>query len=291
MLEFTAGHLKCVKCASALSLEPIVCHEETEEGFLTCVGCRRNYPIISSVPLLVDDLSSYFSIRPSLAGQLLLSAKSDRMRLFVKETMRNVRYVSDDVTDLEKRWVGIYRNSAKSRFYTNVKKLVQNLPSCNLVLEHGCSIGLVSRHAAKTHACVFGIDKSFYGILEAKREQGKNSDFLVADSLQPPFGNKKFDLVVALNLLDIIEPDDLFRVILSQSGKFLIVSDPYDFERGKSSVKKKTTPEEVRCLVQDNGFELILGTKSLKHIPWRLNINPRLSLRYKVDLVAAQKKH
>jgi hypothetical protein len=149
----------------------------------------------------------------------------------------------------------------------------------------------VARESAKQNSRVFGIDKSFYGILEAKKHQRKNSDFVVADSLHPPFGNQKFDLVIALNLLDIVEPSELLHIVSHQTKKFLILSDPYDFERGKNSVKSKTNPEELRSYLRNAGFKLIQRTIHPNFIPWKLNVNSRLSLNYKVDLIVAQKNN
>ncbi len=167
----------------------------------------------------------------------MLQSKSGKMRSFVKNVLRKIRHASDDTSELKKRWVGIYKQSTRSKFYRHVGDSIQKLPSCNLVLEHGCSIGCMAREAAKRNSCVFGIDKSFYGILEAKKHQRKNTDFVVADSLNPPFGNQKFDLVMALNLLDIVAPQKLLQTMSRQTKKFLVLSDPYGFERGKNSIK------------------------------------------------------
>lgn len=238
---------------------------------------------------MLDDLSLYFSIRMSLGGKLLLLSKSDKMKLFVKDVLRKINHVSDDTSSLEEKWVGIYTRSMRSQFYSKIKSLMHKLPVSDLVLEHGCSIGKISRESAKRNLRVFGIDKSFYGILEAKKHQRKNSDFIVADSLNIPFGNQRFDLVIALNLLDIVEPRLLLQAISRQTKKYLILSDPYDFERGKRSVKLKTSPEELRLLVKNMGFKLIQHTARPNYIPWNLNVNSRLRLNYKVDLVVAQK--
>lgn len=240
---------------------------------------------------MLEDFAAYLSIRMTLGGQLMLMAKSSKMKSFVKSTLGMIKGASEDTSDLERNWRGIYKRSSRSKFYIRVKDSIQKLPRCDIVLEHGCSIGSVARESAKRNTRVFGIDKSFYGILESKKNQRKNSDFVVADSLNPPFGNQKFDLVIALNLLDIIEPPKLLHVVLSQSGRFLVLSDPYDFERGKGSVKSKTSPEELRLHLKSTGFKLIHGTANQSFIPWKLNVNSRLSLNYKVDLIIAQKNN
>ncbi|WP_166390591.1 class I SAM-dependent methyltransferase [Candidatus Nitrosotalea sp. TS] len=216
-------------------------------------------------------------------------AKSQKMKSFVKSALGKISPTSKDTSNLERNWSGIYKRSTGSKFYAHVKDLLQKLPRCDLVLEHGCSIGHVTRESAKQNLHVLGIDKSFYGILEAKKNQRKNSDFVVADSLNAPFGNRKFDLVIALNLLDIVEPTELLRTVSRQTRKFLVLSDPYDFERGKDSVKSKTGPEELRLHLRNAGFRLIQRTNRPSFIPWKLNVNSRLNLNYKVDLIVAKK--
>ena len=245
--------------------------------------------MISSVPFMLDNFSSYLSIRMALGGQLMLMAKSQKMKSFVKKALGKINRASEDTSNLERNWTVIYKRSMGSKFYARVKDSLQKLPRCDLVLEHGCSIGYVARESAKQNSRVFGIDKSFYAILEAKKRQRKNSDFVVADSLNTPFGNKKFDLVIALNLLDIVEPSELLPIVSRQSGRFLVLSDPYDFERGKNSVKSKTGPDELRSYLSNAGFKLIQRTVHPSFIQWKLNMNSRLSLNYKVDLIVAQK--
>jgi len=241
-----------------------------------------------SIPLLLDNLSSYLSVRAKLGGEIMLIAKNTRLRSFLKENLHKIKNPQNDTTNLEKNWSSIYKRSIKSKFYSHVKNSIQKLPKCKLVLEHGCSIGHVSNELAKRSQTVFGMDQSFYAILEAKRQNLKNSDFVVANSLNPPFGNKKFDMVVALNLLDIIEPLKLLKVILNQTKRFVLISTPYDFERGKESVKNRIDANEIRLHLRQNGFRLIHGTKQPGFIPWKLIVNDRLNLNYKADLIVAR---
>ena len=45
--------------------------------------------------------------------------------------------------------------------------------------------------------------------LECKKIFSKNNlDYIVADSLSPVFGKLQFDLILALNVLELIEPLD-----------------------------------------------------------------------------------
>jgi hypothetical protein len=140
---------------------------------------------------------------------------------------------------------------------------------------------------AKYHGKVFGIDKSFFALLEAKNRNLKNADFFLADSLKHPFGNEKFELSVALNVLELIEPLELLKIITRQTRRFVILSDPYDYERGKHSVKEKLDAKSLRIHLTKLGFKFLQNTGKPSFIDWKLSVNSRLELHYKVDLILA----
>ena len=280
--------MRCVKCSNDMELETLEGKNEIVEGILTCKVCNARYPIISSIPILIKDLSSYFSIRTKLGGYLMLHAKSKAIRSIIKKSLKGIKKVHEDTTDLEARWVKTYKNSSKTVLERKIQKIIQKLPCCNLVLEHGCSIGTVSEMLSRKNSHVFGIDKSFYALVEAKKRKIKNCDFVLADSLSSPFVID-FDIVVALNVLELIEPVELLETISKQSSRFVILSDPYDYERGKKSVKVRLDEKSLRKNLVRMGFAMMHGTKKPSFIPWNLIVNPRLELHYKVDLILARK--
>ena len=289
MHQSSLPYLRCVKCGHKLELEIFEKKNEVDEGVLSCVQCSGNYPIIFSIPFLVEDLSSYFSIRPKLGGYLLLHAKNPKIKLLVKKSLQKIKHAEEDTTDLEKNWAVIYEKSRHSSFQIKVKNFIRMLPRCTSVIEHGCSIGTISEILAKYHGQVFGIDKSFFALLEAKKRKIKNSDFFLADSLMPPFGDNKFDLSVALNVLELIEPLKLLKIITHQTRRFVILSDPYDYERGKNSVKEKLDAKSLRMNLTKMGFKFLQNTNKPSFIPWKLIVNDRLELNYNVDLILAKK--
>lgn len=219
----------------------------------------------------------------------MLNAKSKTVKSIIKKSLQQIKHVGEDTTDLEKNWVGIYKNSKSSSLETKLKGITWKLPKSNFVLEHGCSIGMTSEILAKRNGWVFGIDKSFFALVEAKKRKIKNSDFFVADSLSLPFGHKKFEIVVALNVLELIEPLELLKNIRLQSSRFVILSDPYDYERRKNSVKVKLYEKSLRSKLTKMGFKFLQNTNKPSFISWKLNVNPRLELNYLVDLILAKK--
>lgn len=288
MHEFSLRYLRCVNCKSELELQVFEKSDEIEEGLLLCKNCHSKYPIILKIPILWHDLSSYLSNKAKLGGYLMNHVKNHILKSILKDSLGKIKKNCEDITDLEMRWVDTYKNSLKSKFYLSIKKSLEKIPKSNLVLEHGCSIGHVAKNLAQKHKIVFGIDQSFFAIVESKKNDYENLDCFVANSLSPPFKETMFELVVALNVLELIEPFDFLKIISSQLKGILVLSDPYDYERGKNSVKIKLNSKSLRDELKKLGFVFMQQTGKPLFLPWRLNINKRLSLDYKVDLIIAR---
>lgn len=290
MYEFSLKFIRCVNCNSKLELEILKQQREIEEGFLLCQNCKAKYPIIQKIPILWNSFSAYLSTRTKLGGELFLKSQSKKMKSFIKKSLSQIHKNTEDRSLIEKRWARIYQNSINSKFYSIIRKNLDDIPKQNLVLEHGCSIGHISQHLSKKHEIVFGIDRSFSAISIAKKIKNKNLDFFVADSLDHPFGHQKFGLIVGLNLLEIIEPLNLLKVLSKQLKKgTILLSDPYDYERATYSVKNQLDSIQIRKTLQKIGFNIFPKTKKSSFIPWNLVINPRAQLHYNVDLITARR--
>jgi SAM-dependent methyltransferase len=287
--EFSLDYLRCINCGSVLELEVFKKHVEIEEGILECKKCKSLYPIIEKIPILWDDFANYISNRRMLGGKLANSVSS-KMRKFLKNSLsKNIKNI-EDRTKLEERWTVIYQNSMRSRFYSRVKNELGKLPNSKLVLEYGCSIGIISSFLAKSSQTVFGVDRSFNAIRIAKKESKENLDYFVADLHSPIFGKTKFDLIVALNLLELVEPADFLKQISGQIQKgYLIITDPYDNDRGKNSVKRPLDEVTLRQNLKNLKFKITPSTNRPSNISWSLKLNPRATINYKVDLVVAKK--
>ncbi|MDH3677902.1 MAG: methyltransferase domain-containing protein [Nitrosopumilus sp.] len=289
MKEFSLDYLRCIKCDSKLELNVFKKKSEIEEGLLECSNCDALYPIIEKIPILWNDFSNYITNR-RLLGARLVNSVSSQMKIFLKNSMNKNGKNIEDRTKLEERWTSIYQKSTRSRFYSTIRKSLRTLPNSKIVLEYGCSIGKMTSFLADSSQIVFGVDRSFSAIKVATREYKENLDYFVADSLSPIFGKTKFDLIVALNILDLVEPMDLLRQISAQIPRgFLLISDPYDNDRGKNSVKKPLDENTLRENLKNLKFKIIQNTKNPSSISWNLKLNPRTKLNYKVDLVVAKK--
>ncbi|MEW6044055.1 MAG: methyltransferase domain-containing protein [Thermoproteota archaeon] len=289
MHKFSLKHLFCVKCHAKLEAKILREGDQIEEGFLLCGSCGLKYPIISGIPILWNDFAAYLGNRPRLGGHLLLSAKNAELKSFIKNTLTKIRKTSNDLSIIEKRWCYIYLSNQKARFYSTVRKLTN--AGSGVALEHGCSVGCMTQHIAKHYDYAFGIDKSYYAISEAKRLAGENLDFFVADSLEHPFGKSRFNFILALNLFEIVEPKSLIKLFAKQLSKsgVLLLSDPYDFERGDKSVREPLYADSLREELIKNGFSIHPKTKKPSFVSWHLKLHQRASLHYATDLIIAKK--
>ena len=290
MHEFSLTFLRCIRCGSKLELDVFKKETEIEEGILECKKCTLCFPIIQKIPIIWDDFSKYLSERMMLGGKLYNSVSHDKMKKFLKHSLSNSKRNTDDRTTLEERWSKIYQNSQKSKFYSIIKNELDAMPKSKLVLEYGCSVGILSSFLANSNQNVFGIDRSFSAISIAKKIQKDNLDYFVADFMSYVFGKTKFDLILALNILELVEPKDLLQHISKQilKGDF-VISDPYDFDRGKNSVKTPLDELALRTSLEELGFAITAKTKKPSYLTWNLKLNPRTTLNYKVDLIIAKK--
>ncbi|MFB5633021.1 MAG: methyltransferase domain-containing protein [Nitrosopumilus sp.] len=287
MLPSSLEFLRCVKCGAKLHLDTFESGKEIVEGLLECKKCKLEFPIIQKIPILWDDFSKYLSSRRILGGKLYKLTNSAKLKSFVKKSLTSK---DNDRSNLEEKWARVYQNSRTSKFYSTIKKNLDSLSSSKLVLEHGCSIGIVTSHLANSNDLVFGVDRSYSAIEYAKKQFKDNLDYFVADSLTPVFGKQQFDLVLALNVLEIIEPQVLLKSVSKQITKgYFVISDPYDFDRGPASVKNPMDASTLRINLNNLGFKISNSTKKPSFIPWNLKLNPRATLNYKVDLIIAQK--
>ena len=261
-----------------------------KEGFFSCSKCNLKYPIISKIPILIDDLTQFFTNRPFLGKWLIKSSLTNTMKKFMKNKIPIISKSEFDLSAKDAFWTKIYRNNKNSTFYKNIKSQLSKIPPKNFVIEYGSSIGTISNTLALKHKHVFGIDKSFFALAEASKKSPKNCAYILSDAIKHPFGNKKFDLVLALNLFDIVEPSLLIKTISKQiSNGFIFLSDPYDYERGKNSVKKPLDENQIRTTLFQNGFKITTNTKKPTKITWNIKFNERISTNYLVDIIIARK--
>jgi 2-polyprenyl-3-methyl-5-hydroxy-6-metoxy-1,4-benzoquinol methylase len=269
-----------------------VLHEDTEvdEGFLLCTKCDRQFPIVGKIAIM-RDFANYLSVRPRLGGEMALAAKTPQLKSFVKRTLSQAKKGTDDISLIEKRWAQIYTKNRNSKFYLRMRRMLASLHLSGNAIEHGCSIGITAQHMTDLGIRVFGIDKSYYALSVAKQSADDGAEYVLADSMEHPFGKMQFDLVVGLNIFELIEPKPLLKMLAGQTrkGGFLFLSDPYDFERGAKSVREPLCEDSVRGKIKSYGFTITQRTQRPSRIAWNLRLYDRAILQYLVDVVVAKK--
>ncbi len=88
--------LFCVKCNGELVLEILNESSEINEGFLYCNKCKLKFPIISKIPLMLENLSQFLENRPSLGGFLLKSSVTPNMKKFIKQILSKIKKNNND---------------------------------------------------------------------------------------------------------------------------------------------------------------------------------------------------
>ena len=297
-----------------LLLEPLFCkNNECVEGFLTCQFCHTTYPIINGVAVVVKDFVKYCETRVSTFGSWLTNSKTSEMKSYLKSKGRYItsHQARDDRYEKGGSWFVPYRwaqydyssddkflevlkvRMKPNEFYGNIVRLV-NPKGHMAVLDMGCSMGYSTLELAKKCSCALGIDLSFSFIVEARRRlfasEVENVEFFVADALQTPFSSLKFDLIMALNLLDLVQPKGLISSIhkLLRNYGQCVFADPYDY-RLKLGPTRIVDGQALRTLLENSGFQLMRNTLTESYIPWIIKIYERSYLFYFVDLVMAKK--
>jgi SAM-dependent methyltransferase/uncharacterized protein YbaR (Trm112 family) len=315
------NHLVCLKHAGkhqGLCLEPLIVDEgdECQEGFIKCSYCDALYPVVEGIPILVGDVGKYAQERPHTYGKWLLGCRTAKMKDFIKEIGRemsaigkNDRYEEVGSWFLPYRWTQ-YDYSKEDRFlkmlrwhikpndlYNRAVHEVNPKNEGGVALEMGCSMGYSTLKLADKYKFVIGIDLSFSFIKEARKKMAQsklmNVEFCVADALRAPFKSLKFDLILAINLIELTEPVGLLSSIhrLLKPYANVIFLDPYDFNRDSYSTSRLDA-QSFRSLLVSSGFEISQrSSKNESFIPWILKMNERSYLIYFVDFINATRTY
>ena len=312
------NHLICLNHSDKqirLKLNNLTSDNKNEciEGFLYCTACNIKYPIIEGIAIVVKNIAEYIQNRTEMYGKWLLNCSSKEMREYLKEIGKSIllanktsRYEDGGIWYMPYKWFqqdsheeyrlikSLKGNPNPNELYDRVINSI-NPKIDGIALDIGCAMGKTTLQLAKKYSFVIGIDLSFSFIKEARKymqefKQG-NSEFCVADAESPPFHPMKFDLIIAINLIELVDIKKLLSSChwLLKPQSDIVITDPYDFNREKI-LDKKYDARSFRNLIEENGFEINESyLKKEAFIPWILKINERTYLFYFVDFIKAKK--
>lgn len=300
-----------------LSLENIVNdpndYNDCIEGFLVCVECKNKYPIIDGVAILVNNMIDYSSKRPITFGKWFSEARSNILKKYLsdlskgmeKNRLKENRYEEDGLYFQSYKW--LHNENFESDKFLHLmrwkikpsdvyRKLTSNIPYNpeGIALDLGCALGLSTIELAKKYSFVFGIDKSYSFVKEAKRKSKDlgitNIEFFVSDILDLPFKSQKFDLIFGLNVVEFLPLEELLLKVYSllKPHSLFVTTSPYDYNR-EIVYNKNIDDRIIREALEKKGFEVTPRTKKESFIPWILKINERTYLFYFLDLIEARK--
>jgi SAM-dependent methyltransferase/uncharacterized protein YbaR (Trm112 family) len=276
--HFDAFRPVCPVCRGGQLLSPLqiaqVLRREGEhivEGILHCSTetCRREFPIVDGIPILVADLRRYVAeniteIRASndlsadvesLLGDCCGPGSAwDRTRQYLSS------YGWDHYGDLDPDQLNEQvQPGSVLRLLTAALRLLDDRPD-GLILDVGCSVGRSTFALAERHkTLVLGIDISFpmlqlaahvlrqeqvsyarrrVGIVydrrvfPARMPAADRVDFWVCDALALPLPPRSVDLAMCLNILDcVVSPVQLLASLqyVLHSGGQTVLACPYDW--------------------------------------------------------------
>lgn len=166
----------------------------------------------------------------------------------------------------------------------------KNLNLNGIGLDIGCSFGSSTFELAKRLPFVFGVDLSFSFILEARKimhdKITKNVEFIVSDAINLPFESRFFQSIIALNLVDRVDPHKLMASInrcIKDNGKLILI-DPYHFVNENSNDQFDSI--QIRKIVEKLGYKININES---YVPWIVKMNERSYLFYFVDFIVANR--
>ncbi len=305
--------------------------DEIEEGSLRCenAACKREYPIIDGVPLVVPDLAAFLrseaaavverDLTPEAAGLLALAGPDDApvARLLEHLSIYLDAHWGDRATP-PPDGVAFGMAQLASRVAHRSEARVER------AVELGCSVGRAVAELARGADLVVGVDVQFGALRRARRilsgqplpyarrlsgrhygaavtrgeDLGGRVTWVCADALDPPLVPGAFGRVAALNLLDSVRtPKQLLSVVdgLCANGGELLLCSPYTWQTG-------VVDEDARLGGADPGADLITrlreGTEleapytieEQVDLAWSLRRDARSVVSYATHFVRARKR-
>lgn len=244
--------------------------EDIEEGILVCdnPSCRRRYPIIAGIPVVLPDLTSF-------ASKQLLALSC----FHEPETLATFAAQGPDDSALPRmlEYLSIYLDGHFGDYAIPAPdgpepgcggtQLWQSLAHCKVhpverVIELGCGVGRGLHVLAESAELTVGVELNFAALLYARwilrgetvryarRMSGRHYQpasihapprspsavqLICGDALDPPLAPDSFQRVVSLNVIDAVQSAPQHLSVLDGlcvPGGELVIASPFNWQSG-----------------------------------------------------------
>jgi len=258
--------LLCPECKS-LEMELDVTKEVSDEiitGNITCTKCRNVYPILETIPILLNRKDVEKGIENSKEHQIKYYDEKCNVDFEINRPHNTGR---------------LYKYFIDYKF----KKAFNSLPFAIkdfILLDACCGSGMASEYYAKNGAKVVGIDISFEAVKRAKVRSEKyrfSAEFMVADVENLPFKNNSFDFVCVHDGLHHLEnPSEGIREAVRVASKSFLTIEPAKAFLTKISVLLGISKNREEA----GNYVYRFSKKELKKLSEELGFNSCRSKRY-----------
>jgi SAM-dependent methyltransferase len=296
--------------------------DELIEGVLRCAGCRRSYPVVEGIPVLLretPDLVGLLSqpLEPEVAAVLAAPGPDDAPLPHALSRLGSY---------LDSEW-GDHAApppdgpSPAFGFEALDRKLRERAASrVKLSVELGCGVGRGLSTLARGADLVVGIDKSPQALRFARRilrgeefryprrvagrsylpasiragaDAAPGAQLICADALDPPLAPGGCGRTVALNLLDAVRsPRALLHHLhqLTVPGGEVIVASPYSWTSGIVDEGERLGTTDPAAALRDEVAKLgwKIEDEDLQ-APWTLRRDSRAASAYSVHWLRARR--
>jgi SAM-dependent methyltransferase/uncharacterized protein YbaR (Trm112 family) len=296
--------------------------DDLVEGILVCSNerCRREYPVIDGIPILVA------AIRGWLAANPLQVLQRDDLSAEIESLLGDV-LGSGSAFDTQRQHTGIY---AGTHYGDGAPPLETLLPPLDgPALDIGCATGGTTfRIAARSAALTLGVDLNFAMLRIAARalREGRVRyarrrvglvydrverevdvparelvDFWCCDAAALPFAPATFGAVASLNLLDCTATPAAALAALARvlrPGGTAVIATPYDWSASATPVENwigghsqrgphaGASEPLLRALLEAEGLEIV---SEEENVPWSVRLHDRSRVEYGVHAIVARR--
>jgi len=292
------------------------------EGILACSNdaCRREYPVIDGIPILVGPIRAWLAANP------LQVLQRDDLSAEV-ESLIGDALGGGSAFDTLRQHTGIY---AGDHYGGAPHALLDHVPSSDgPAIDIGCATGGTTFGIAeRVSDLTLGVDLNFamlrvasralregrvryarrrVGLVYDRVDQAVNlpardrADFWCCDAAALPFAEGTFALAASLNVIDCAAAPqqalaELARML--RGGGAAVVATPYDWAPTATPVENwigghsqrgphgGASEPLLRALLAAQGLEIV---SEEEHVRWRVRLHDRNSVDYDVHVVRARK--